>query len=213
MIPFSAEVYLSLLERYDAAIRPLPLFSWLLGLAALGLALRPLPGGSRVLAALLAAAWIWVGIVFHMTHFAAINWAALGFGPLFVLQGMMLLIFATLRGRPRFRARRGAAAWAGLVYALAALLVMPFLDPPSGAPWWQPRPGLLTPAPLTLFTLGLLLLTGTRPPLALLAIPFLWALLAGTAAWFLGLTSDLVLPPAAMACLALTLRRRRGSPT
>ena len=48
----------------------------------------------------------------------------------------------------------------------------------------------VTPCPLTLFTLGLLLLTVTRVPWHLLVVPVAWSLVGGSAAVLFGIGPD-----------------------
>jgi hypothetical protein len=47
-------------------------------------------------------------------------------------------------------------------------------------------------------------------PLHIFAIPVLWSLIGGTAAWFLGVTEDLALPVAGLGGLVLALWKRRS---
>jgi hypothetical protein len=63
---------------------------------------------------------------------------------------------------------------------------------------------------MTIFTMGMLLLAAGRAPLHLFAIPVLWSLIGGTAAWFLGVTEDLALPVAGLGGLVLALWKRRS---
>ena len=71
----------------------------------------------------------------------------------------------------------------------------------------------VTPCPLTVFTMGMLLLIEGRTPIHLAVIPVLWSLVGGTAAWFLGVTEDLALPIAGLGGLALVLWKNRVSAT
>jgi len=69
----------------------------------------------------------------------------------------------------------------------------------------------ITPCPVTIFTLGLLLLAAPMPR-GLLAIPFLWSLVGGSAAFLLGVPQDWVLLIAGIAALWIAFRRRAASP-
>jgi hypothetical protein len=78
---------------------------------------------------------------------------------------------------------------------------------------WPDMPSFgITPCPLTLFTLGALLLA--RPPLTrgLFAIPLAWSMIGGSAAFLLDMPPDWMLPLSGLAVLPLLLRRRAGSP-
>lgn len=213
MLLFTPEVFFSMVARYNAAIWPAQLLGLTLGLLAIALTLRAGRWNDRIVAAILALSWIWTGLVFHGIHFAGINWAAWGFAALFGLQGLLLAWAGVLRGRLRFRFRfrfrPDAAGWLGLACVLAALALHPLLGLGLGRELAALRPVPLAPAPLVLFTAGLLALAGAR---WLFAVPILWALGAGLAAWFLPVPEDLILPPAVLACLvaALVGRSRPG---
>lgn len=212
MIPFSTEALLRLFAQYNAAIWPAQIVAYGLGLAAVLLALRPSAGSDRLIGAILAAAWIWTGAVFHMMYFAGINFAAPVFGALFVLQGLLLAWTATLRGRVRFRFRRDVFGWAGLGFVAVAMALYPLLVRLAGHGW--PEAPLLgvAPAPTTLFTLGLLLLAEDRVPLHLAAVPLLWSLIGGALAFELDVPQDLTLLLAVLVfgCLSLVKNRSRA---
>ena len=44
---------------------------------------------SRIVSLILSLFWIWMGIVYHLWFFSAINKAAIGFAAFFVLQGIL----------------------------------------------------------------------------------------------------------------------------
>lgn len=214
MIAFSAEVYFRLVAAYVAALWPVVIVLCGLGLVVVWLVLRPRPGGDRFVAAVLAAAWLWTGAVFHAVFFAGIYFAAPVLAGAFVLQGLLLLWTGVVRGRLSCRFRRDAAGSAGLACVAAAVIVWPLADGALGFGWDAVRPLMAAPAPLTLYTLGLLLLARPRPPLHLAVIPCLWAVAGALAANELDVPQDLALPVAAAAVLALAVRRlcRRPPP-
>ena len=137
MLSFTAEVFFSLLGQYNRDIWPAPLAGLLLGLGALAVACRPVPGGGRVVAAVLATAWLWTGIVFLGGYLATISFAAPVVAACFVGQAVLLLWRGVARGRLRFRFRRDVAGWSGLVVALAGLALYPLLGLMAGRDWTQ----------------------------------------------------------------------------
>src|SRR5258705_9726618 len=92
--PFTAEVYFSLFETYNRAIWPAQWVAYALGIAVVFMALRPIPAGGRIALAVLSAFWLWNGIAYHYMYFPQINFAALGFSALFVLQGLLFAAIA-----------------------------------------------------------------------------------------------------------------------
>jgi hypothetical protein len=192
MLPFTAETLFASLGQYQRGLWPLPPLALLLGLAAVLLALRPMHHGDRLIGGLLAAAWLWIGIGYHLLHLARLDFAAPLYGILFLLEGGLLL-WSTIRGRLAFRFRGGLVGWVGLALAMLAL-AWPLLDRLAGLNWQAERVALLAPVPTTILTLALLLLVAGRTPLRLALVPLLWTLIAGATAWILWIPQDLVLP-------------------
>jgi hypothetical protein len=208
-LPFSRDAFLALFEQFNEAVWPAPLVAYALGLAVLLSALKPYRGSGRLIAAILAVAWIWNGVAYHMLHFAALVWAAWGFGFLFVIQGLMLLATGLLRGRLDVRFRRDAAGWTGLALAVFAMALYPLIGLLAGQAWPRVPAFGIAPCPLAIFTFGLLLMAGPRVPWHLLVIPLLWAAVGGSAAWLLDMPQDMGLPAAAVLAAALAFRKNR----
>jgi len=211
-LPFTPEVFLSLFETYNRAIWPAQLVAYGLGIAVVLLALRPVAVGGRIALAVLSAFWLWNGIAYHLMHFLEINFAALGFGALFVLQGL-LFAGSAIRGRRVFRFRPDLLGWSGLLFALFALAVYPLLGWLAGHGWPRAAVFGVAPCPTVIFTFGVLLLLEGGAPLHLAAIPFLWSLAGGSAVFLLGIPEDTSLLVAGIVGFGLLLwKRRRQSP-
>jgi hypothetical protein len=207
MLPFTVDVLFSSFEAYNRALWPAPILALTLALAIILLTLRPLPGGDRAIGALLALAWLWIGVGYHLLHFAAIDFAAPVYGAFFVLQGLLFAWTAVVR-RLAFRFGVDLFGWAGLVLSIAATLAWPLADS-LGHGWQSARVAGLAPGPTAAFTLGLLLLTAGRAPLHLAVIPLLWTLVAGATAWVLTIPQDLALPVAGLGAFGLILWKNR----
>ncbi|MPZ12775.1 MAG: hypothetical protein GEU89_21655, partial [Kiloniellaceae bacterium] len=84
MLPYTVEVYFVSMANYNAAWFPTAAVATLLAVVALALALRPPPGreaaAARLILAILAAAWVWVGAVHQIRHMAALNFLAPAYG-------------------------------------------------------------------------------------------------------------------------------------
>jgi hypothetical protein len=192
MLPFSAEQFFEVFGTYNTAIWPAPLVAYGLGLFATGFLLRPGAAADRLTLAILALMWFWTGIAYHWLHFAAINRAALLFGAAFVVQGAIFLA-AAWRQRLTFGLVRSIQGTVGLALIVYAGVVYPVLGVMLGHAYPALPMFGVTPCPVTIFTFGCLLLT-TRPvPWWMLAIPVLWSLVGGSAAFLLGVPQDWIL--------------------
>jgi Family of unknown function (DUF6064) len=209
MLPFTADVLFSSFEAYNRALWPLPILAFVLALAAILLTLIPVRGGDRTIGALLAAAWLWVGLRYHIMHHAAIDFSAPLYGVFFVFQGLLLAWTGAVRGKLAFRFRADLPSWVGLLLALAATVAWPLADGLISAGLPSVRLVGLTPTPTAVFALGLLLLIDGRTPLYLAVIPLLWTLVGGATAWVLAIPQDLFLPLAGLAALVLILWKNR----
>jgi Family of unknown function (DUF6064) len=207
--PFTADAYFSLFEVYNSAIWPAQLVAYCLGIVAIFLALRPMTAGGRITFAILSVFWLWNGIAYHLMHFFQINFAALGFGALFALQGVLFTGYA-VGGRRIFRFRPDIFGWSGLLFCLFALAVYPLLGWLAGHGWPRAAAFGVAPAPTTIFTIGMLLMMEGAAPLYLVAIPLLWSLAAGSAAVLrLDAPEDLSLLLAGVVGFGLLVWKRR----
>jgi hypothetical protein len=209
MLPFTAEILFSSFEQYNRALWPLPIVAPALALAVIALALRPERHGARATGALLALAWLWVGLGYFILYFAAFDFVAPIYGAFFVAEGLLLGWSAVVRGRLAFRFTGDLFGWCGFALALAAAPAWPLADALLGQGWASARVVGLAPGPTAAFTLGMLLLSAGRTPLHLAVIPLLWTLLAGATAWILAIPQDLALPVAGISAFVLILWKGR----
>ncbi|MEQ8813912.1 MAG: DUF6064 family protein [Thalassobaculum sp.] len=213
VLPFSAEALDALIGLYNLAIWPVPLLGAALAAAAVAHSLRPVRGGDHLVAALLAVAWGWVGIVFHVRQVAAIDFMAPVYGAFFVLQALLLAwAGATSRWQP-LRFRPDVGGWTGLGLATVAVVGYPILAVLTGHDWPRIPFASTAPDPTVMLTLGLLMLSAGPVRLYLLAVPVLWSLVAGMTALSLDTPDRLILPAAAGLAVGVELwiRRRRPS--
>lgn len=207
--PFTADTYLSLFETYNSTIWPAHLVAYGLGILAVFLALRPLAGGGRIAFAVLSVFWLWNGVAYHLMHFFQINFAALGFAALFLIQGILFAAVA-IGGRRTFRFQPDVFGWSGLLFCLFALVAYPLLGWLAGHGGSQAAAFGVAPAPTVIFTFGMLLLLEGRAPLYSAAIPLLWSLAAGSAAVLrLGLLEDASVLLAGVVGFGLLVWKRR----
>ena len=203
MLPFTHQQFIFVFSVYNGAIWPLQPIVHGAGLVMLALLLRPSRGRDRASLVLLAAMWIWTGFVYQIGFFSRINPAALAFGAGFVVEGVLLLQ-AALRGKLAFGTSSGvrrAMGWTLLVYSM---LIYPLLGIVMGARYLDLPAFGLTPCPVTMTTVGVLLLASSPVPHRLYVIPIVWAIVGGSAAGLLRMPQDwiLLLTPLMLAIVA-----------
>lgn len=187
--PFTESEFFGVIAAYNDAVWPSQPILAVLALAALVLAFRATVVESRAVTTILGLLWVWMGVVYHLSYFTAINPAAWLFGGLFVLQGLGFFYLAVRAGPLRYRPRWDAFGLLGGALVAYALVLYPMLGSALGPPYpAQPTFGL--PCPTTIFTFGLLLWGRDRVPPAILVVPVIWSLVGGSAAWLFGVVED-----------------------
>ncbi len=143
--------------------------------------------------------------------FRQINPAALVFGIVFIVQGVLFMI-AMIRGKLRFGAPlswRGLIGAAFVVYAIAIYTILGIVAGhgfPNG-----PLCGV-APCPTTIFTFGILLMASDAIPIYAFIIPLVWSLIGFSAALNLGVPQDYgLLVAGILGTVLLLLSRRKAS--
>jgi len=209
-IPFSVDLFLEVFERYNLAVWPMQVFLTLLGIAAVVLAVRKPGYSSRAVAIALAILWFWIGVVYHILFFTAINKTAYGFGALFALQGVLFLVAGVLRQDLSFHYSTNIWGILGGALILYAMVIYPLLGHALGHAYPK-APTFGLPCPTAIFTFGLLLWTDRKVPRYVLVVPLLWSLIGFSAAVSLGMAEDFGLVVAGVSSTILILWRDRGN--
>lgn len=196
-LPFTAQDFFDVFGRYNRAVWPAQYL--LFGVATLIVVSVLRRERPRLVLGLLAALWVWTGVVYHFTFFAEINPAAGAFGAAFVVQALLLLAAARTRRPPAPPTTGSLVVGKGLVaYALLGYPLVGYL----AGHHYPETPTFGAPCPTTIFTLGILLWT-REPAWWLLAIPLLWTALATVVAVRFSIPQDFGLAVAALATLAV----------
>lgn len=184
---FSPGTYWRLVELYNRDVWPAQLVALAAGLASLWLAASRRAGAGRVLAALLATAWLWVGWAFHWQRYATINWAAPCFAVAFGIQAVLLVGLCILSRDAHPPSTGVVARNLGWLLAASGVLLYPLGVLLAGRPWTQAEVFGITPEPTALASLGLLLASRHPPSRALrcllAVIPTLSLLVGAATLW------------------------------
>ena len=176
---------------------------------------RPRAWANCVIPAVLAAAWLCVSVGFLWMHYAAINWVAVYFVPVFVGEALLVFWLGTVRGRLTFAAERGVAGMIGIALYVYALALHPLIALVAGRPLQAAEVVGIAPDPTAIATLGLLSLaarrTGTLP---LIIVPIIWCLASALTLRTMGASEGWIpLTAAALAVLLQAWPRRNSSRT
>src|SRR5690348_4071437 len=159
--PFTPEQFFDVFRQYNEAVWPAQWLLVALAVAALLLAVRGTARSGRIISAILALLWLWMGIVYHLVFFAPINPIARLFAAAFVVEAGLLLWMGAWRTTLVIRAPTGIRGVIGGLVITYALIVYPLLGAAQGHRY-PAAPTFGLPCPTTLFTLGLLMWAAPR---------------------------------------------------
>jgi len=210
MLPFTAEQFLAVFVNYNNAIWPSQIAAYLLGGISVALLFWKTREADRAIAGILVVAWLWTGVGYHGLSFSVINKAAYLFAALFIVQGCCLFYAGVYRHQISFGLRPDLATWVGAAFVVYAAIVYPLIGVATGHHYPEMPMFGVTPCPVTIFTLGMLLLTVRPVPRLLFVIPFAWSLIGGSAAILLNVPQDWFL--LLSGCIAVPLMVFRDRP-
>ena len=209
MISFTVDQFLNVFAQYNLAVWPAQIFLYAIGVIAISLALLKKRDFNKSISLILSLLWIWIGLVYHLWFFSAINGAAFIFAALFILQGVLFLNAGVWKDQLIFRFRVNIHGMLGSLFLVYALIAYPAL-----AHWLGHRypasPTFGLPCPTSIFTFGMLLGTDRPIPLLLLAIPLAWSFTGFWAAISLGMTEDVGLLAAGLLGSVLIIWRDKS---
>lgn len=182
---FAPRTYYRLFELYNQEIWPLQIVALAAGVTILVLMRTRAAWSGRIVAAVLAACWLWVAWAFHWQRYATINWAASYFAAGFVLQALLLIWIGVARGRLQFDSTPSTRSRIGAVIFLFALIVQPLLGLLVGRPWLQLELFGIAPDPTALGTVGVLL-AANRVSWIAVPLPMLWCMIGGITSFLIG---------------------------
>lgn len=188
--PFTIEQFLEVFKNYNQVVFPAQLVLYLISGVAIYLVLKPNTKSDKVISFILTVLWMWMGIVYHIVFFTAINKAAYLFGGLFIIQGILFFVFGVLKNKLSVKFQFNTYGIIGLTMVFFSLIVYPILGYGLGH-IYPASPSFGLPCPTTIFTFGMLLCTRKKIPIALLIIPVVWSAIGFAAAFSLGIIEDI----------------------
>jgi hypothetical protein len=203
-LSFTIKQFLEVFKKYNTAVFPTQLLLVLLAACAIYFVAQAKRHPGKPITFILAGLWLWMDAVYHIGFFSVINKAAYGFGALFILEGILLFIYAFIA--PPFSFQKNIASIVSAVLLVYALIIYPLLGYIAGHGYpYSPTFGL--PCPTTIFTLAVFLLADNRLPFYLIVIPLLWVVIGFSAAFTLGIYEDAMLIVSGLALVVLNLKK------
>jgi hypothetical protein len=206
--PIPTEQFSSIFEKYNHAIFPVQIILFLLSLLALIAIGTKIKQKDKVVAGILGVIWVWTGVVYHWAFFSSINILALGYGVVFILQGLFLVWEGVILYNLKFVFGMTVQAFFGYFFILYGLIIYPAI-----AYMFEPNlSGTISiglPSPTIILTFGFMLLCDKKFSKYLLIIPSIWALIGISAVIKLGVYQDSMMFIAAIIADILILRSKK----
>ncbi len=206
--PFTVEQFFDVFNNYNEAVFPMQAVFYLLSSFVVYLTIKPNSGSEKIVSGVLALLWLWMGIVYHLVFFTAINNAAYLFGAMFVLQGILFLVTGVFQSKLSFKFRFDIYGISGIALIIFALVFYPMLGNYLGHVY-PSSPTFGLPCPTTIFTFGILLMSDRKCPAVIMVIPFLWSVIGFFAAFSFGVIEDTGLLIAGLLTLTLLLVKNK----
>lgn len=212
---FSPRTYYRLFEIYNRALWPAQIAALIAGILLIVFLARPSPARGRTAAGILAGAWLWVGVAFHLGRYASIHTGAKYFAGACILEALLLLWLGVLRGTVVSERRTDVGDRIGIALVATAVVLLPCAGPVLGRDWHAMEIFGLAPDPTALATLGALLVVRWRSGWLLWIVPGVWCAFSGATLWAMGARDAWMLPLGAGVALGTAIvarsRARRTS--
>lgn len=172
---FALGKFLITLENYNLDIWPLQIFSYVLGIAVVVIAIKRTEFSNRVISLILSFFWLWSGIVFCILYWNKSFKFAYIFGILLTIQGLIFL-YGFIRQNISFSYTGNIYSSIGILLIFYAMIGYFLIGLFIGHTYPHSFPFGLVPCPTAIFTLGILLWTDKKVPKHILIIPALLSL-------------------------------------
>ena len=188
-IPF-IDRFMRIVIEYNFAIEPMQYVAYALGIIAVLLAAVKAEFARKYVSLILAIFWIWIGFMFCILYWSQIYPLAHVLGVLFIIQGLLFLIFGFFRQDLSFHTEASVYTTLGFIFIVYAMVLYPLIGKYLGRSWPAILPFGLVPCPTTPFTFGLLLWANKKVPFYVFVIPLVAAIFAAGAITF-GIYEDI----------------------
>src|SRR5687768_7401258 len=122
-MPFSADEFRSVFERYNTDVWPIQILFYILAALTVTMLFTEYPNRHRIINSILAFFWIWMGLVYHIMYFSPVNPAALLFGSRFIIQGLVFTYFGVYKKSLEFQFELNTHNIIGILFLIYGLLI------------------------------------------------------------------------------------------
>jgi hypothetical protein len=206
--PFTSQQFFEVFGTYNQSVWPMQVVLYLIALTAVIFVLTKLPGQSWLVFGMVSLLWLWMGLVYHIFFFSAINKAAYIFGIFYILQSAVFIIYGCLGNRIFISFKADFYSISGIIFIIYGLVIYPVVGHFLGH-IYPDSPTFGLPCPTTIFTFGLLLMINGKIPWPMIIIPFLWSIIGFSAAINFGVIEDTGLLIAGISGLIMILIRNK----
>ncbi len=209
-MPFSTEQFFEVFREYNISVFPFQVVILMLGTLSIFLIRKDSKFISSFIKGFIIILWLWIGIVYHIIFFTAINKAAYVFGALFVVQGLLFFLEFFIRNKFELIFENKRITYTGYALLIFGAIIYPLIGLSLGKPI-EYSIVLGLPCPSVIFTFGIFILCRKSLPKYLLVIPVLWAVIGFFAALKFGVVQDIALPVSALIVLYTNIFKVKNS--
>jgi hypothetical protein len=199
--------FFSMWAQANTALWPMDVVWYAAAIAAMILAIRPVRGSSRLIAAFLALYYVWLAIVFFGIYYTPLNDHSPAYAAMFALGGALFFVAGVVRRDLEFQPKWDLLGVTGGVFMMYAL-AYPLIDALTGHEFPAAPVFGVAPCPSAIFTAGLLLWTRPGMPMYVLVAPLVWLMAQAPAeALAMGVVADVARVPIGVVTTALLVWR------
>ena len=186
----AVEAFFKTFLTYHAAIWPMIPITYLIGIAAVVLAIKKTKYSDKIISGILAFLWLWSGIVLLIIFLAPTDRRYYYSGALWIIQSILFFIFGVVKPSLSFKFEGNPYSIVGAIMVIYGLVFYPIIGFLSGHGYPGGPVFGVACCPVCIFTFGMFLWTNKKVPIFIAIIPLLWSLTGIMAATQYGVWPD-----------------------
>jgi hypothetical protein len=189
-LPFTVSEFMNVFKVYNQSIWPMQIVFYLLGFLVLLFLKKNKKSPNKIVVGILSFYWLWIGFFYHLVNFSSINKMAYVFGPLFILEALIMLYAGLIKEYISFSFNFDRYSIIGSIFIIYSMVIYPLIGYFLGHGYpFSPGFGV-APCPTAIFTFGVLLFANKIITRHLIWIPLIWSIIGTFAAVNLDIKED-----------------------